>query len=105
MERKINTVIGIDRQNNSGGYFIQNDDVQIYVAVEGVDKQHADSRFTEIIRPYSSFCPCCGERWYGLDYDDWSPSLKNFKDPEKEDEVNCVLHLIDGTKKKCVYTD
>lgn len=24
---------------------------------------------------------------------------------ENEDEVNCVLHLIDGTKKKCKYTD
>jgi hypothetical protein len=110
MERTLDTIIGIDRQNNSGGYFIENEEVHCYVAVEEIDKARAINKFYEIVRPYSSFCPCCGERWDGLSFNTW-PAPKegitklNFREPEIGEVANCILHLLDGTKIRCIYVD
>lgn len=108
MKKPINTVIGIGIQNNSGGYFIKNDCVAQYVAVEGVDKNDAYLRFLGIVAPYSKFCSCCGRRWDDLEFDEWPApegglTLGNFR--QSEEGSNCVLHLIDGSKKICVYSN
>lgn len=102
------SIIGISHQNNSGGYFIDNEDVSVLVAVEGYDKTDAYHRFTSIIKPYSSYCPCCGERWYDMSFNDWPAptdglTIKNFVESENEEDYNCVIHLLDGTKKRCHY--
>lgn len=110
MKRTLETVIGIAPQNNSGGFFIDNEDVSVYVAVEGIDQDDAYRRFKYIVEPHSSFCSCCGERWWSLDFDEWPApenglSMDNFTDAKDDEDVNCVLHLIDGTKKRCRYSD
>lgn len=51
------------RQNNSGGYFIQNEMVDEYLCVEANTIKEAEKRIEEITKDYSDFCPCCGERW------------------------------------------
>ena len=51
------------RQNNSGGYLIENDDVKSYVIVEANSKREAQLKMEEIIVEYKDFCACCGERW------------------------------------------
>lgn len=53
----------IYRQNNSGGYLIENDDVGSYVVVEATSQSKAQSKMEEIIVRYNDFCTCCGERW------------------------------------------
>lgn len=104
MERTINTVFGLGDQNNSGGYFIQNDDVDIYVAVEGLDKEDAINKFQDIVSDHSSFCNCCGRRWSGIDFENWGEEIYTINDfVEASDNYNCILHLIDGTKKKVRY--
>lgn len=110
MQRILDTVIGIARQNNSGGYFIDNEDVSVFVAVEGTDQFDAYSRFNYIVAPHSSYCSCCGVRWDGLDFTGWPApdngvTMGNFTDVEDDDEANCVLHLLDGTQKRCRYND
>lgn len=108
MTKTKNSIIGIADQNNSGGYFIDNEDVSVFVAVEGYDKTDAYNRFKTIIKPYSSWCPCCGERWFDMDFNEWPApedglTIKNFVESENEEDYNCVLHLLDGTKKRCHY--
>lgn len=49
-------------QNNSGGYFIVNKDVAPYVIIESNSRKYADLLFNEIVKDYSSYCECCGER-------------------------------------------
>lgn len=110
MKRTLETVIGIARQNNSGGFFIDNEDVSVFVAVEGTDQYDAHRRFNYIVAHHSSYCSCCGERWCGLDFTGWpAPEngllMNNFTDAKGDEDVNCVLHLIDGTKKRCRYSD
>lgn len=110
MQKILNTVIGIPQQNNSGGFFIDNEDVSVFVAVEGTNRHDAHRRFNYIVEPHSSYCSCCGERWYGLDFTGWPApdngvTMDNFTDVEDDDEANCVLHLLDGTKKRCRYSD
>ena len=51
------------RQNNSGGYDIQNEDVDKFVCVEADNVDTAKSKFEKILAPYREYCPCCGERW------------------------------------------
>lgn len=108
MNKIFHPIIGIARQNNSGGYFIDNEDVSVFVAVEGHGKKDAYNRFKSIVAPYSFFCPCCGERWKGLDYNGWPApeeglTVENFVETENGEEVNCILYLLDGTKKSCKF--
>ena len=51
-------------QNNSGGYFISNDDVGEDVFIQAYSAEEADEMAWEIVREYTEYCDCCGERWY-----------------------------------------
>ena len=58
------------RQNNSGGYFIQNDVVDEYLCVEANSVEEAEERIEKITEDYHEFCECCGMRWsYWFDED------------------------------------
>lgn len=50
-------------QNNSGGYFIQNDKVGTIVIVQAENAQQAIKKFDKITFDYSEYCDCCGSRW------------------------------------------
>ena len=57
------------RQNNSGGRFHRNDDVDTTVYIEAVDADHANARAEKIGIYFNgcstgSDCSCCGDRWY-----------------------------------------
>lgn len=101
------TIIGVARQNNSGGHFIINGDVDRWVAVEGVDEDDVRNRFFDIIGPHTDFCSCCGFRWNGIDFKKWvDDGVFTFDDfCDADDDVNCVLHLVDGKKKRCVHKE
>ena len=51
-------------QNNSGGYYIVNEEVAEFVSVEANSPEEAEDKLNRIVEDYSEFCECCGERWY-----------------------------------------
>lgn len=53
-------------QNNSGGYFIQNDDVDEYVIIEGNSPKEILDKADTIFDNYREYCSCCGARWSDL---------------------------------------
>lgn len=51
-------------QNNSGGYYILNEDVQHYVIIEGFDLWQIEAMANRVFADHSQYCKCCGERWH-----------------------------------------
>lgn len=94
-------------QNNSGGYLIQNEDVDAFVIIEGESLEYILNKANNVFKPYRRYCECCGERW-----DD---DFKNEDDLDKKpmifDELvynvtdtyykgnKAIIYKIDGTKE------
>lgn len=58
-------------QNNSGGYFHDDENVTHDVFVEAPSAKEAIQRAEVIFENYSDYCDCCGERWgYWVDDED-----------------------------------
>ena len=62
-------------QNNSGGYFVQDEanGVGEYVVVEAKDAKSAYKKLEDIgdkVDGFWSYCECCGDRWYDSNDDD-----------------------------------
>jgi len=58
-------------QNNSGGFFIENDRVQSHVIVEAANADEANARAKEVGIYFNGCyiaedCDCCGDRWYSV---------------------------------------
>ena len=94
-------------QNNSGGYFIQNENVDEYVIIEGTDLKDILIRANEVFEDYREFCPCCGERWDDdyIDADDLDckpmiddKSVYDYKEGYSS-ESKAIIYYIDGTKE------
>lgn len=92
-------------QNNSGGYFIRNNDVREFLIIEADNVEDAIGKMYDITEDYSEYCPCCGERWSDyMDEDDadevpsiWSEPVQNVsKAPYRED---CIIYYKDGRKE------
>lgn len=98
-------------QNNSGGVFIDNEQVCHIVIIEA-DTADEANRLAETHGIYFhgiGDCPCCGDRWY----EQWSdtdgteqPSIYN-EDPQRyqcawtvEGEVYCRVYHKDGLKQE-----
>lgn len=94
------------RQNNSGGYYIENDDVAAYVIVEGNNVKEILDKANKIFKDYREYCPCCGERWQNrkTEYDltnepmIYSCSAYKYKAGWLEGK-RAVIYKIDGTKE------
>ncbi len=93
------------RQNNSGGYFIRNEEVRDTVIIQALSPDDAEARAKTITYGNDSYCQCCGERW-----DNWFtesdadevPSLYGvaIEDLDKEAfRYDAVLYYFDGTKR------
>lgn len=50
-------------QNNSGGYYIQNDDVDELVFIQARSFQEVMYISNKIFEDNSDYCECCGKRW------------------------------------------
>ncbi|CQR23787.1 hypothetical protein BN1356_00155 [Streptococcus varani] len=94
------------RQNNSEGYFVEDENVGIHIIIEAENEEQADVKFDEIIEQkseYTDYCPCCGKRWCGVDetYENVevdSIVAERLKQHRYYNEA--ILYLSDGTKKK-----
>ena len=90
-------------QNNSGGYFIEDDMVCEVVFIQAKNYQEANSISDQLFGGRDSFCSCCGERWshvYGEDEGYSEPH--HYGDPVSECEAGTfrkkyVLHYYDRT--------
>lgn len=84
-------------QNNSGGYclFNEKDGISDCIVVEAYSESQANDLFDKIVENYSSYCPCCGERWYGIGME--SESINGL---ELETYTRPVfIHYLDGSIK------
>lgn len=91
-------------QNNSGGYFIQNEYVDEFVIVEANTPYEAVYKLNKIVEDYSEYCECCGERWC-YDVDDFNsvseqPTLYNKPIEEYKSWWNgsVIIYYLDGRK-------
>lgn len=92
-------------QNNSGGYFIRNEDVCEWVIVEANNPSQANELMQRVTENYSEYCPCCGERWY-FDFDerDGKENPMIYDKSVYETEVGmfterCIIYYLDGRKE------
>lgn len=95
-------------QNNSGGYFIENDDVAEYLVIEASNKCEFESKLYDIVQDYLEFCPCCGERWSTWMSDEGTEAPTIYREPVKEFlqsdssyiDKEAIIYYLDGRKVK-----
>lgn len=96
-------------QNNSGGYFINNDVVCEDVFIQARNAEEALSKSEVIFEPYSEYCECCGHRWSS-----WIDDSDGKDEPERYGEkvkgmkketfhTEYILHYFDGKVEKHSY--
>lgn len=94
-------------QENSGGYYIRNNDVDRFVIVEGDNHQDIQKIADRIFENHSEYCTCCGERWSDCD-EDWSeltnePMINSTSVYEVEDYwykgYNAIIYYKNGEKE------
>jgi len=100
-------------QNNSGGHFIRNANVDHYVIIEADNRLTAMERALNIGIYFNGVdegidCECCGDRWYESNNGTDVPSsygspftLANASDKKNPREHTVVIHYLDG---RVVYT-
>jgi hypothetical protein len=98
-------------QNNSGGWFMTNDNVAHYVIIEAPDAETADA-LAENVGIYfngcatGADCDCCGDRWssayYQNGYDEpliYSEHPEDYHDVwTKPGQPYCHVYYLDGRK-------
>lgn len=109
MKRTLETKFACFAQNNSGGYYIKDETagIGIYVVIEGTDLDDINKRANIIFEEFSSYCPCCGKRWYEVYSDDLcdypcDTYAKPFSSLSKELKTSWAgksgyIHYMDGT--------
>lgn len=94
-------------QNNSGGYFMKDENVDEYVIIEGNNLEEILDKANVIFEDYRDYCTCCGERWN----DDWKDegdlkenpmiygeSAYEFKDGYSDDS-KAIIYRMNGKKE------
>ena len=93
-------------QNNSGGYFVVDDNVSDVVIIEAESERQAKAKLNLILSQdlsYTTYCSCCGKRWGSVDdvYESLEYDTVIF-DELKESysgSSEAILYLNNGTKK------
>lgn len=94
------------RQNNSGGEFKRNKNLDLFVIIEAYSAAHAD-RLAQNIGIYFDGvhdcldCPCCGDRWHSAEGDKGTDSPKIYgKHPSESfhffESFKVLVHYLDG---------
>lgn len=88
-------------QNNSGGYFVTNENVCEVVCIEAETAEQAILKAEEFCENDDS-CPCCGDRWSFWIDDDDGKEKPSWYDKAIEDTLpdwyrkEARLHYADG---------
>ena len=94
------------RQNNSGGYFIIDDDVSQTVILEADSAYEANKKAEDIGIYFDGVhckidCKCCGDRWHEVGFSDGKQNLSEFDTDYMFGWSDyCFLYLKDGRKLK-----
>lgn len=92
------------RQNNSGGYFIENDDVAQNLIVEAVNAKDAELKMLDITASHSKYCSCCGKRWSSwIDDEDGTNEPTVFGEKLDESCGSTIIYFFDGKREKINY--
>lgn len=103
MKREIETKFFAFSQNNSGGYYIQNEEVNEFVIIEARNESEAISKLYEITEDYLEYCECCGPRWDSSIWGDGGyekPTIK--KVGYFNSEETAIVHYYDGTTEELI---
>lgn len=102
-------------QNNSGGYFVENDTFGIceYVIIEAISAKAAWHKLEEIgenVSELFDYCPCCGERWSSPFEDEAKDEPMLYDTPISEVEKSwyrnrAFVHYHDGSFKEFVFKE
>ena len=96
-------------QNNSGGFFIQNDVVAEYVCIQASNAEAAIDKALRLFANYSRYCECCGERWsYYVSREDGTDVPCIYDTPVSETKPDwareqCILHYADGRVERVTF--
>lgn len=110
-EKTVNTKFWGINQNNSGGYFVENEENGIcsYIIIEAETADEAENKLRELgekVDGFWNYCSCCGERWYvDFDEDEGKEEPCYYEDPvtsvvESFFTTYVYVHYYDGTFKK-----
>ncbi len=95
------------RQNNSGGWFVIDDQVAITVFIEANSAEEAN----QLAQQHGIYfdgvadgqdCECCGDRWNGVSEADGSEEIEIGKYDGmwvKKGSLSAYVYMLDGTKK------
>lgn len=91
-------------QNNSGGDWIENDEVRQEVIVEADSYDEARDKLMEITHDHSDYCDCCGERWWFYSIDEYeTPCIygDSLYDESNKEKYNTtyIIYYKDGRKE------
>lgn len=94
------------RQNNSGGVFHRNKDVDETVIIEAINAGQANSKAQNIGIYFNGCkddmdCYCCGDRWYDIHSDDeGEDTLEILLNNEYRDKNRTWIYFYDGRKER-----
>lgn len=113
MKREIETKFYEFLQNNSGGYFDEDENVCHRVVIEAIDENNARTIFEPMIENQTDSCSCCGDRWspeYADEINMSDVSKQGFASIEEYCQFlangygwttpDIRIHYLDGTKKE-----
>ena len=95
-------------QNNSGGYDIQDENVDRFVIIEAENLEQFKIIAETIFMNYRSYCPCCGERWPDgwVDEDDAKDEPMIYEEPIEQyydrfwsRNAKVKIYYLNGNKK------
>jgi hypothetical protein len=101
MEHVVNTRFYNFRQNNSGGYWVDEHSKGIgrNVIIEALSEDDAISRAENIGLYFDGRydCPCCGNRWSSYIEGEEYPEIYGVKMVPCEEETESFIHHFDGS--------
>lgn len=114
MKRVIETKFYTYNQNNSGGYFVEDEKHGVCetIIIEAENASSAYFKLNEIgknVDGFWDFCNCCGERWWDENDDDEgteTPTIYGEKIEGMTKDMfreKCFIHYFDGEIKKVVF--
>ena len=98
-------------QNNSGGYFVIDENFDENVIIESEDIGAACEKLNELGADEHDSCPCCGDRWdlwegwQTKTYNSIQEAKKDYERINKKWKENAIIHYADGTKEKWTHDD
>ena len=94
-------------QNNSGGYFIEDDVVGADVYIQAPTAVVAIEKAKKLFDGRSEYCDCCGERWYYDEYTKGTVTPEKYGEPLENHKSwlgnTAMLHYADGKVERYTF--